>query len=214
MIQRHLEGALRRAAEGMPVVSVTGPRQSGKTTLARAAFPSHAYVSLEDPSVREFALADPRSFLRGFPGDVVLDEVQRAPDLFSYIQVLVDEDPRPGRFVLTGPENFLLSERISQSLAGRCAILHLLPFSLGELTGRTPLDPTELDAESFDGMAASATDASLEEILFRGFFPRVHHEGIDPRTWLAGYELTYVERDVHLNQSSRNARRARELRKP
>lgn len=191
MLSRHLAPKLADAARSHPVVSLTGPRQSGKTTLARAVFPSHDYVNLEAPDVAEVARADPRGFLRGLPGPVVLDEVQRAPELFSYLQLAVDEDPRPGRFVLTGSQNFLLSERISQTLAGRCAILHLLPFSLAELDERPAQDP-------FDSPTGSASKSArdLDEVLFRGSYPRVHQPDMDARTWLASYVATYVERDV------------------
>ena len=138
MIARTLASKLKDAAKSYPVVTVTGPRQSGKTTLVRAVFERHAYVSLELPDERAFAIEDPRGFLSQYEGPVVLDEVQRVPDLFSYIQVLVDEDDSPGRFILTGSQNFLLLQSISQSLAGRCSILHLLPFSLAELEGTQP----------------------------------------------------------------------------
>lgn len=133
MIPRDLEGTLRRRAGMYPVVTLTGPRQSGKTTLVRATFPEHAYRSLEDPDERDYALRDPRGFLRQFPPEVILDEVQRCPDLLSYIQGLVDQDPTPGRFILTGSQNLLLLDRVSQSLAGRTAVLNLLPFSAAEL---------------------------------------------------------------------------------
>ena len=136
MIKRSLQATLRRTARQYPVVTLTGPRQSGKTTLVRAAFPRHDYASLEEPDVRSFALEDPRGFLAQFRRSVVLDEVQRTPDLFSYVQTMVDDDDRPGRFILTGSQNFVLLRSISQSLAGRCAILHLLPFSRGELKYR------------------------------------------------------------------------------
>ncbi|MEW6074666.1 MAG: ATP-binding protein [Planctomycetota bacterium] len=199
MIRRHLREPLQRAAAQLPVVTLTGPRQSGKTTLVRDTFPAHAYVSLEDPEARELARADPHRFLGGFPAGVILDEAQRAPDLFSHVQILVDEDPRPGRFVLTGSENFLLAARISQSLAGRCAVLHLLPFSLGELRGRPAADPAELDGPAADrapGSVVAEPGPSLDEVLFQGFYPRVHHPAVEARTWLAGYVSTYVERDV------------------
>jgi len=191
--RRHLTPALLAAAERLPVVSLTGPRQSGKTTLAKMAFPDHGYVNLELPEVREAALEDPRGFLRRLPGPTILDEVQRAPELFSYLQVAVDEDPAPGRFILTGSQNFLLSERISQTLAGRCAILHLLPFSLAELEGRLARDPITLPPG-----AHAESEHDLDHILFRGLYPRVHQAGMDARAWLADYVATYVERDVRL----------------
>ena len=194
MIQRALAATLRRAARRFPVVTVTGPRQSGKTTLVKHEFPRHAYVSLEEPDQRAFALEDPRGFLAQFPGPLVIDEAQRAPDLFSYLQVLVDERDVPGRYVLTGSQNFLLLQSVSQSLAGRCAILHLLPLSLAELAGRPPLALTRL------GLSVPRLPAppkpTLEQVLFTGFYPRIHARKLPPREWLAGYVQTYLERDV------------------
>jgi len=194
MIRRALTGALRRAASGFRVVSVTGPRQSGKTTLVRQVFPRHAYVSLEVPDDRRQALEDPRGFLDRFPGPVILDEAQRAPDLFSYIQTIVDEHPRPGRFVLTGSSNFLLMRTITQSLAGRCAVLHLHPFSRAELEGRAALDALALGRSPVRGVRKPR--AVLDEVLFRGGYPSVQGRGIEPRRWFQSYVETYVERDV------------------
>ena len=194
MIARQLEKKLRAAARQYPVVSVTGPRQSGKTTLVRATFDRHDYVSLEAPDHREFAREDPRGFLGQFRKSVVLDEVQRAPDLLSYIQSAVDGRDRPGQFILTGSQNFLLMEKISQTLAGRCAVLHLMPFSLAELDGRAPL---RLDAI---GRAvprrAAKPPGDLFQTLITGFYPRIHDKRLDPRDWLGNYYQTYVERDV------------------
>ena len=133
MIPRHLQPELVRAVGEMPVVTVTGPRQSGKTTLVRAAFPHADYVSLEDPQTRSEALGDPRGFLARLGRPAVIDEAQRAPDLFSYIQVGVDETGEPGQFILSGSQDFLLLRSLSQSLAGRAAVLRLLPLSLTEL---------------------------------------------------------------------------------
>jgi len=194
MIARTLTVKLRAAAGRFPVVTLTGPRQSGKTTLAQAAFPRLAYVSLELPDQRAFALEDPRGFLGQFAGPVILDEIQRAPDLFSYIQVMVDERKRPGQFILTGSQNFLLLHSISQSLAGRAAVLHLLPFSLAELQGRKPIALARLGAEVPRGM--KPPKPTLWETLFAGFYPRIHDQKIPPRDWLAGYYQTYLERDV------------------
>ena len=192
MIRRTLEKRLRKAADQFPIVSVTGPRQSGKTTLVRAVFPDYAYVSLELPDERRFALEDPRGFLARFKEPAIFDEVQRTPDLFSYIQVLVDERPdQTGRFILTGSQNFLLMQSISQSLAGRCAVLHLLPFSLAELMDREPLD-----LESQTSMNSVPPPLSLEEVLHTGFYPRIHDRGIPARDWLPDYHQTYLERDV------------------
>ncbi|HET9211773.1 MAG TPA: ATP-binding protein [Thermoanaerobaculia bacterium] len=195
MIRRTLETILEKVARQYPVVTLTGPRQSGKTTLVRAAFPGHEYVSLEEPDIREFALTDPRGFLGQFAGSVILDEVQRAPDLFSYIQTLVDREDTPGRYVLSGSQNFLLLRSISQSLAGRSAILHLLPLSLSELEGRGPF-PLEALGRELPAERRESPFPDLMEVLFRGFYPRIYDKGLDPATWYSGYYQTYVERDV------------------
>lgn len=194
MIGRHLRPVLRAAAREAPVVTLTGPRQSGKTTLARAAFPGYDYATLEDPDLRTFALEDPRGFLDQYRRGVVVDEAQRAPELFSYVQTLVDQDDRPGRFVLTGSQNFLLLRSISQTLAGRCAILHLLPFSFTELASRPAINVSELGRRLPRQRLAPRTD--LMETLFRGFYPRIHDKRLDARRWLRDYHHTYVERDV------------------
>jgi len=195
MIPRTLSKKLTELAGPFPAVYLTGPRQSGKTTLARAAFPEFKYVSLEDLQNRQEAAEDPRGFLRRLEGKggVVLDEVQRTPDLFSYLQGFVDEE-RGGPLVLTGSQHFLLSEKIGQSLAGRAAVLELLPFSLAELQKRKPLEPdTFLEAAE---VPEGPPEAALRDILFKGFFPRIHDRNLDASAWLDGYVRTYVERDV------------------
>ncbi len=197
MITRHLSRTLKTAARDFPVVTVTGPRQSGKTTLVRAAFPRHSYASLEDPDARAFATEDPRGFLAQFRGKVILDEVQRTPDLFSYIQGIVDQADRPGQFVLSGSQNFLLLHGVSQTLAGRCAVLRLLPFSRSELVGRSVKDLAKHFRPGRARKSAAEVDpAELFETLFTGGYPRIHDKALDPRTWLASYYQTYLERDV------------------
>jgi len=195
MIRRTLAPKIQEALRRFPVVTVTGPRQSGKTTLVRNEFRDYAYVSLELPDQRAFALEDPRGFLKQFDTPVILDEVQRAPELFSYLQVLVDEHDRPGRFILTGSQNFLLLQTISQSLAGRCAILHLLPFSMAELLGRPAL-PLEQIGIQAPPPSRRAPTRPLEAFLFSGFYPRIHDKHLPPQDWLANYYQTYLERDV------------------
>ena len=178
MIQRNLSPKLKLLAEQYPVVTLTGPRQSGKTTLVKSIFPDWGYVSLEEPDMREFASIDPRGFIGAYPRHYILDEVQRAPDLFSYIQTHVDDLGEPGVYVLTGSSNFGLMEGISQSLAGRVAILELLPFSFSELeqAGRLP--------------------GSIEECMFTGAYPRIYDMNLEPSRWYSNYVATYLERDV------------------
>ena len=193
MFARHLTPALRKAATTNPVVTLTGPRQSGKTTLVRAVFGDHFYVSLEAPDVRMRALEDPRSLL-ALADRMVIDEIQRAPDLLSYIQVLVDEDRRAGRFIVTGSHNLLLMKSVAQTLAGRTAVLTLHPLSLAELRGRENVDGANLDRIDATGWTPPAS--SLWETLVTGFYPYIHDRQVDAGDWLADYFRTYVERDL------------------
>lgn len=178
MITRAIEVQLRRLLAGFPVVTLTGPRQSGKTTLARAVFADRPYVSLEEPDLRHLAVDDPRGFLAQFPDGAVLDEVQRAPELLSYLQTRVDADRRMGLFLLTGSQQFGLLSGVTQSLAGRTAFVELLPFSIPELE------------------QAGVRPASLDEMLFTGGYPPLYDRGLRPRDWLSAYVMAYVERDV------------------
>lgn len=178
MIPRSLEPELRTLATHYPVVAVTGPRQSGKTTLCRKVFPQKPYVSLEALDVRDFAREDPRGFLAEHRSGAVIDEIQQVPELLSYLQTEVDETPAPGRFVLTGSQHFGLSQSISQSLAGRCGILTLLPPSLAEL-------------REFKN-----APADLFTLLWQGAYPRIYDRSIPAHRWLADYVTTYVQRDV------------------
>jgi predicted AAA+ superfamily ATPase len=202
MIPRTLGAKLLASAGPFPIVFLTGPRQSGKTTLAKATFPSYRYVSLEDLQNREEAQEDPRGFLgrlRGEPG-TILDEVQRVPDLFSYLQVAADEGAH-GPFVLTGSQHFLLSQHVSQTLAGRVAVLELLPLSVAELARRVARDPTAWEVGLRSARAAGVTNSGLpglDDTLYAGFYPRIHDRGLDPAQWLDGYVRTYVERDARL----------------
>ena len=199
MLPRHLTGALQAAAVSNPVVTLTGPRQSGKTTLVRATFPAHRYLSLEAPDERARALADPRGVLAEAEGrGLVLDEIQRAPELLSYIQVLVDEHDEPGRFILTGSQNLLLMESVSQTLAGRTALLRLHPLSLAELHERPPLDPLNLDGTAGPpaGTPSGPPPQDLWQTLVNGFYPRIHARDLPAQSWLADYVRTYVERDL------------------
>lgn len=183
MIERDLASKLAATAQTWPSITLTGPRQSGKTTLCRALFPQHSYETLEAPDVRAFALEDPRAFLVQFPEGAVLDEIQRAPDLLSYLQGVIDAEPVPGRWILTGSQDLSLLQSVSQSLAGRTALHRLLPLTRRETT-RFPQYPETLD-----------------ESLFAGSYPRVFDRNLDPADWLSSYVATYIERDVRMVKS-------------
>lgn len=179
MIIRDITEELVRSAGEYPVVTILGPRQSGKTTLAQMTFPEKPYLSLEDPDVRVAAESDPRGFLGQVKGSAILDEVQRLPALLSYVQGMVDKDRKRGRFILTGSHQPQLHEAITQSLAGRTAMLTLWPFSLHELSRyKTAQDPFDL--------------------IVSGCFPRLHEEALEPRRFFNSYLQTYVERDVRM----------------
>jgi predicted AAA+ superfamily ATPase len=176
MFKRDAEKELLTLTGQFKAVAVTGPRQSGKTTLVKAVFPDRPYVSLENPDTRMFVTQDPRGFLGQFNDGVIIDEAQRVPELFSYLQEVLDDSREPGRFILTGSNNFLLQENISQSLAGRIAYLNLLPFTLNEL----PPDAV----------------TGLDKLIHQGCYPPLYDQPIDPKRWFANYLRTYVERDV------------------
>ena len=185
MITREITPCLVELFGKYPFVTVTGPRQSGKTTLCRAAFPHLQYANLEAPDLREFAESDPRGFLAQLGDGAILDEIQRVPMLLSYLQVLADEQRENGLFVLTGSEQFRLSDAINQSLAGRTALLRLLPFSLDERR------------------QTGASDR-IDDILYSGCYPRIHDQKLEPRQALGDYFETYVERDVRQIGEIRN----------
>lgn len=186
MTPRHAAATLRHLAQGYPVLALTGPRQSGKTTLAQRVFPHKPYVSLEDPDQRAFADDDARGFLKRFPEGAILDEVQRCPALFSYLQGRVDSDRRMGQFILTGSQQFGLLANITQSLAGRVGLVQLLPFAYTEL--KTP----------------AARKIDLDRLLWQGLYPPVVDRAVDPTTWYANYVMTYIERDVRQLLEIRN----------
>jgi len=179
-IKRDLEIKLRKMAKSFPAVAILGPRQSGKTTLAQKTFPKKPYVLLEDPDTQEFAQKDPRAFLANYPNGAILDEIQRVPHLFSYLQGVLDKNNKPGLFILTGSQNFLLMESVTQSLAGRIALLTLLPFSLKEL------NQANIKYEQF------------EKYLINGFYPRIYDQKIKPYDLYSNYVQTYLERDIRL----------------
>lgn len=179
LLTRTAEKELRTLAGQFKAVAVVGPRQSGKTTLVRMAFPDKAYVSLENPDTRRFAIEDPRGFIAGYPDGAILDEIQRTPDIFSYLQQVLDENKGKGRFIITGSNNFLLQENISQSLAGRVGYLYLLPLSINELPKHK---------------------LSVNEQIHKGFYPAMYEqEGqTDVSKYYLNYIRTYIERDVRL----------------
>lgn len=178
MIPRDAQNTLAELAAGYPVLAVTGPRQSGKTTLVRAAFPDHDYANLENPAEREFAETDPAGFLRRFQSGVILDEAQRCPHLFEWLQGIVDDSQQPGQFILTGSRQFGLLSGITQSLAGRVALVNLLPLAATELR------------------AVSQLPATVDEAVVRGGYPPLFDRPLDPGIWFANYVQTYLERDV------------------
>ena len=175
MIDRQLESEIAILRHEFPIVAILGPRQSGKTTLAKKAFPDYEYVSLEDIDHREFADRDPRGFLARYKRDVIFDEIQRVPHLMSYLQSHVDKRSTRGEIVITGSHNFLLMEQISQSLAGRVGLTRLLPFSWHEM---------------------KEFDLGINELLFSGSYPRIYDQGIRPETFYKNYISTYIEKDI------------------
>jgi len=178
MISRTAEQNIRSLLQGFPIVTITGPRQSGKTTLAKAIFCDKPYVSLEDPDVRFAAMDDPRSFLERVPDGDVLDEVQPCPELLSCLETRIDADGRMGLFILTGSQQFGLMSGISQSLAGRTAFVELLPFSIDELA------------------SSGILPQSLDEMLLKGGYPALFDRKVSPRAWFSAYVTAYIERDV------------------
>ena len=184
MIKREAQSELESLARKFKAVAVVGPRQSGKTTLVRHIFKNKKYVNLENPDDRRFAVEDPRGFISQYRSGAVIDEAQRAPELFSYLQQVIDEDNEQGKYILTGSNNFLLQESISQSLAGRIAYLYLLPFTFSEL-------------KSFH-------DDSLLLRLLTGSYPPVYDQNIPYDRWYQNYIRTYIERDVRLIKNISN----------
>lgn len=178
MIPRKIADSLQRSMKQFPVVSLTGPRQSGKTTLLRSEFPEFSYISLEDPDARTFAQDDPRAFLALYNNQVILDEAQRVPELFSYLQGHVDEMGKPGQYIVSGSQNFLLMDAISQSLAGRVAIRHLPPLSYREVK------------------SVEQQPNSIGEWVCKGGYPRLYDVDILPDEYFPNYIQTYIDRDI------------------
>ena len=177
MIKRKIEPLLKELSTQYPVITITGPRQSGKTTLCKNAFPDYKYVNLEAIDTRQFAKDDPRGFLEQYDNHIILDEIQRAPELLSYLQVIIDEKKEPGQFIITGSQQFEIMSNITQTLAGRTALLKLLPFSISEIQGIYNLD-------------------SIDKLILTGFYPRIYDLSLNPTQALGDYLVTYVERDL------------------
>lgn len=183
IIDRQITQKLLYLSKKFKVVSVMGPRQSGKTTLVRKCFPNYAYASFEDTDVRHKAEQDPRGFLNQYTKGAILDEVQRVPHMFNYIQTQVDANKKSGQFIITGSSNYLMHENITQSLAGRVALLRLLPLSMNELAG------------------SRYEIKNINKVLFKGSYPPVYDRGINPGDWYGSYIQTYIERDVRQLQN-------------
>ena len=178
MIKRELQEKLLAMVKKYPIVTLTGPRQAGKSTLLKATFPDYNYVTVEDPDMRLFAAEDPRGFLATYPAHTIIDEIQRVPELFSYLQGVVDKENKEGMYLLAGSHNFLLMQHISQSLAGRTAVLRLLPFSHTEMK------------------AGNVLPEMVDDEIFQGGYPRLYDKQIEPTDFYPYYIQTYVERDV------------------
>lgn len=177
MLKRIIKPYFDRLLKQYPIITITGPRQSGKTTFCRNAAPKYSYINLEDLENRQYAIDDPKGFLNQFTDGVILDEIQRAPDLPSFIQVVVDEINQPGQFILTGSQQFEVIESINQSLAGRTALIKLLPLALEELYVKNKVP-------------------AIKDIFYSGFYPRIHNDNLNPSETLSFYLHTYIERDV------------------
>ena len=177
-IQRNIEQAIKLYAKKFPVLAITGPRQSGKTTLLKNVFPDYQYVSLENPEIRQMAEQDPNGFLGNFDRYVIIDEAQRVPHLFNYLQTKIDNDQIMGQYILSGSQNFLLIEKITQSLAGRLALFKLLPFDFSELKAQNLLPQQFTSA------------------ILKGFYPMLYSRDVAPDEYYPNYLETYIERDV------------------
>jgi predicted AAA+ superfamily ATPase len=188
MIEREISAHILSMAGEYPVVTVTGPRQSGKTTLVKALFPDHSYVNLEEPDTREFARKYPRDFFKSYSGRLIIDEVQRVPELLSYIQVMADDANVKGQFILTGSHQPQMKAAIAQSLAGRTALISLLPLTIAELSG-------------------AGITLDRDEYIYNGFMPRIYNEPVTPKYLYQNYYATYVERDVRqlINIAAQNS---------
>ena len=187
-IERQITAAVQQSLLEMPIVTITGPRQSGKTTLAQKVAPNFTYVNLENLDEKEFAINDPRGFLNRYSEGTIIDEVQNVPTLFSYLQTVTDSRGTKGQYILTGSQQFSLLSNITQSLAGRTALYRLLPLSIGEISNALPLPD------------------SFEEFIWKGSYPRIYADNLNPTRWLNDYIQTYIERDVRQLQNIKDLR--------
>lgn len=206
MIPRHIATYIQKYSKQYPIVALVGPRQSGKTTLTKWMFPSYKYLSLENLDLRQQAISDPRGFLQDHGPFIILDEAQRAPELFPYLQEIVDTNSAPAQYILTGSSQFLLMESITQSLAGRIVTFKLYPFTYIELF-QYPAD------KNYDAIFKTkhlnrnkVMQEDLYDLLLRGFYPRIHDKNLDSYKWYENYVLTYVERDIRLLLNVKNLR--------
>lgn len=206
MYKRHLSKHLLDYSKEYPIVALVGPRQSGKTTLIKSLFPTYKYISLENIATRRIASEDPMGFLNTHGNFLILDEVQNVPELFSSLQEIVDANQEPAQFILTGSSQFLLVEKITQSLAGRIVTFKLLPFSFLEIYKYE----AEQDANSiFQKILPERTHVSLDqlfEFLLKGSYPRIYDKNLDSQKWYENYIFTYVERDIRMLLNIRNLR--------
>jgi uncharacterized protein len=187
-VERHIKSRIQQSLAEMPIVTITGPRQSGKTTLSKQIAPDFTYINLENLDDREFATSDPRGFLERYKDGAIIDEVQNVPSLFSYLQTYTDARGTKGQYILTGSQQFSLLSNISQSLAGRTALYQLLPLSMGELS------------------STNYRPQSPDEAIWKGGYPRIYADNLNPNEWLNDYIRTYIERDVRQIQSIRDLR--------
>ncbi len=196
MIPRNLELPIHKYKSQYPVIAIVGPRQSGKTTLAQNLFHDYDYCSLENLDMRLYAEEDPRGFLKSYPPPLIIDEAQRAPSLFAYLQEMVDKNSKPAQYVLTGSQQFLLMEKITQSLAGRIIIFTLFPFTVNELiVKRFDKDIHSIFTVKKENKKHCNT-IPIDSMIFSGMFPRIHDKHLDASKWLENYTVTYIERDI------------------
>jgi len=196
MKKRNIETAIKKYSKEYPALAVVGPRQSGKTTLVRYLFPRHTYISLENLDIRSHAREDPRGFLDDYGNYLILDEIQRVPELFSYLQERIDSNDHPGQYILTGSQQFLLMDNVSQTLAGRIITFHLYPFTVNELLeGQMDKNINTIFSVKKNHIPGGE-NIDVVHMLFTGMYPRIHDKNLTPEKWIENYVMTYIERDI------------------